>query len=272
MVLTHTLFVNTPDKTADNKLGKHKAMVRYTDKLIGQISRTLDNAKIRDNTVIIFTTDNGTSGSIKGMYKNKMIKGRKTMTTENGICEPFIISWTGEIKGNYTSNALIDFTYILPTCLDLAVGKPKSKIIFLDKSYVIDGRLFEKVLAKNNKRSDRKWILGMGGQNRAKLTENGVENKYEYRNRVLRNEKYKFFIGTNGVPEKFYDLIAHPYEEKNIIGNLNTSERKNNFKQFIEIIKSFPKKDNDPRYKNNVKQEWDVKVSAKIQEWKTSKN
>ncbi len=271
MVLTHPPFVNTPDETSDTKIGKHKAMVRYTDKIVGQLINTLEALNIREETIIIFTTDNGTSRGIKGNYKNEFINGGKTQTTENGICIPFIISWTGRIKNNLLSNALIDFTDILPTCLDIAGGNPKPKMTFLDKSYVIDGISFKDVLTKNRTSSKRSWILSMGGQNNARLTENGVENMYAFRDRVLRNERYKLYINTAGLPEKFFDLEQDPFENQNLINNLNSKERKRNFELLLKPVKTFPKKDNDPVYLNNKPQDWDVKITAKSQVWKSKK-
>ncbi|MDH3652539.1 MAG: sulfatase-like hydrolase/transferase, partial [Saprospiraceae bacterium] len=47
MVLTHTPFVNTPDKTASDDLGKHQAMVTYADKITGEIMAVLNRENIR---------------------------------------------------------------------------------------------------------------------------------------------------------------------------------------------------------------------------------
>ena len=77
MVLTHTPFVNTPIDSASTNLGKHKAMVRYTDLITGDLLRTLEEAGIRENTVIIWTTDNGTTGQITGTLNGRKVKGGK---------------------------------------------------------------------------------------------------------------------------------------------------------------------------------------------------
>jgi arylsulfatase A-like enzyme len=261
MVLTHTPLVNTPDETADSKLGKHKAMVRYTDKITGEIVKALEDANIRDNTIVIWTTDNGTARGIEGSINGQKVKGGKSLTTEAGICLPFIVSWPDKIKANQVSDALIDFTDLYPTFLDLAGG---AKIT----SQVQDGHSFKNVLLGKSQKSDRKWILGMGGQNNARLTENGVENQYVFRDRVLRNERYKLYVGTNRQAEKFYDLQADPFEKNNLIEKLTTQEQKDNFDELAEVIRTFPKKDNDPKYKPNPPQNWDVKITAESEVWK----
>ena len=165
MVLTHTPFVNTPDSKAESNLDKHKAMVEYTDKMVGEIVNLVDELEIRDNTLIILTSDNGTSRQISGMRYGKMVKGAKSQLSEAGVCIPFIASWPNELKSNTTSDALIDFSDLYPTLIDLAN-------LELDSSnQVIDGKSFKTVLTENQPHSNRTWIMSMGGGNHARLTE-----------------------------------------------------------------------------------------------------
>ncbi|NQU52257.1 MAG: sulfatase-like hydrolase/transferase [Bacteroidetes bacterium] len=266
MVLTHTPLVNTPDEIADTKIGKHKAMVRYTDKITGEIIKALDDAKIRDNTIVIWTTDNGTTQGVTGSLNGQKVKGGKSLTIEAGICLPFIVSWPDKIKPNQKSEALIDLTDLYPTFSDLA-GRSEKQIQEAS-NHIFDGHSFKDVLLGKSQHSNKKWILGMGGQNNARLTEKGVENQYVFRDRVLRNERYKLYVGTNRQSEKFYDLQTDPFEKNNLIDSLNTSEREKNFKQLADNIKSFPEKDNDPIYKPNPPQNWDVKITAESEVWK----
>ena len=261
MVLTHTPFVDTPDETADDNLGKHKAMVRYTDKITGQLMSALKKENLQDNTIVVWTTDNGTTRAISGNYRGRMVRGGKALTSENGICEPFIVSWPGHVSSNKISNALIDFTDIFPTFLDLAGVAPKKEWPVGTTKEHIDGYSFKNVLLDKAERSDREWALGMGGQNNARLTKDGVKNQHEFRDRVLRNERYKLYIGPDRKPEKFFDLEADPYEENNILDSLTTVERKNNFNKLDGVIKGFPIKDNNPKYIPNPAQPWDVEIT-----------
>ena len=261
MVLAHPPLVNTPDEEPDTPVGKHMAMVKYTDKITGEIIKALEDANIRDNTVIIWTTDNGTSKGLTGSINGNRIKGGKSETSENGICVPFIVSWPEKIKPGQTSNALIDITDFYPTFLDLA-NMTKTT------DQVQDGFSFKDVLTGVSVKSSREWILGMGGKNNARLTDKGVENQYVFRDRVLRNERYKLYVGTNKKPQKFFDLQTDPYEKNNLINKLETEEQKQNFQKLSAVIQSFPDIDNDPRYHPNLQQEWDVKVTAKSEVWK----
>jgi arylsulfatase A-like enzyme len=268
MVLTHTPLVNTPDESADDNLGKHKAMVRYTDKIVGQLVDALKQNGLLENTMIVFTTDNGTTQGITGTYKGVQVKGGKSKTLETGICEPFIVSWPGQIKADQESNALIDFTDILPTFLDIAGVNFKDKWTDLNASHIIDGKSFKNVLLQGDEASERKWILGMGGGNNARLTENGVENQFKFRDRVIRDERFKLYIDSSRKPDKFFDLMEDPFERHNLLDSLETAESKKSFNNLLEVVNSFPLEDSDPKYKDNQVQDWDVEITAESGTWK----
>jgi arylsulfatase A-like enzyme len=261
MVLTHTPFVETPDEKAKTDIDRHRAMVRYTDKIVGQIVNTLDELLLRENTLVIFTTDNGTTGKVTGSRLGVPVKGGKSRTSEAGICVPFIASWPAQVPANSISDALIDFTDIYPTLMDV-VGLNSQKR-HLD--HVIDGKSFYRVLT-GKAISVRKWILSMGGGNNARLTEQGVENEYRFRDRVIRGERYKLYIDTDREPEKFYDLINDPFETNDLLKD-NTIAREHLY-SLMSVVDSFPEYDNDPRYNPNPSQPWDVEITAKSQLWK----
>jgi arylsulfatase A-like enzyme len=268
MVLTHTPLVNTPLESAPDKLGKHKAMVRYTDLITGEIVRALKDADVLDNTVVIWTTDNGTTRGISGNRNGVLVEGGKALTTEPGICAPFIVSWPGTITANTVTEALVDFTDIFPTCLDLAGVEPVKEWPVGDRLEQLDGYSFKDVLLRNSATSNREWILSMGGGNNARLTREGVENQYIFRDRVLRNERYKLYINTRREADQFYDLRVDPQEAYNLMDSLSTPERVQGFEKLFEAVHTFPEQDNDPRYRPNPGQSWDVPVTAESQVWK----
>jgi len=267
MVLTHTPFDNTPNDSASTDLGRFKGMVKYTDMITGDLLHTLEEAGIRNNTLIIWTTDNGTSGKIAGTLNGRKVQGGKAATSEAGICLPFIVSWPSIIDPEMTSNALIDFSDIFPTCLDIAGIAVGREYKIGDQTHLIDGVSFKQVLV-NEKNSIREWIMGMGGGNNARLTEQGVENQYIFRDRVIRNERFKLYLTTKRKAIGFYDLLENPGEDINLIDSLNTKLRKENFNKLYQAVISFPEKDEDPKYESNPTQEWDVSISAKSQVWK----
>ena len=264
MALTHGPLVPTPlEPQAKSKMEKHRAMVRYTDHLVGRLVQALERHGLREKTVIVFTTDNGTGRGIVGSVAGQKVKGGKAQTTENGICVPFIASCPGLVPEGKVSNALIDMTDIAPTFCELAQGSWEKD--------TGNGKSFARVLLGQQERSDRDWIMSMGGGNFAKLTEAGVENQYWFRDRVLRDERFKFYVGTDRKLKKIVDLKNDPREETNLLG-LETKELQlARTRVFEAAMAEMPAKDNDPKYDPLPTRDWYTPVVAKSQEWKKGK-
>ena len=211
MVLTHTPFVTTPDDLeASTNLEKHKAMVRYTDKILGRFMRKLEDLGIRENTLIVWTTDNGTVETITGTQNGRQVKGQKSYPVEPGICVPFIVSAPGLVSEGVVTDALTDVTDLLPTFAELAEGE-------LQPGYEYDGVSIADFILGKSDDTPRDWIMGMGGKNEAKLTDDGVENRYVFRDRVLREKRFKLYVSTKREAVKLVDVIADPEEKKNLI-------------------------------------------------------
>ncbi|MGH0037974.1 MAG: sulfatase-like hydrolase/transferase [Myxococcota bacterium] len=88
-------------------------MVRQADRLIGNIATTLDETGHADDTLLLVIADNGTS-SIGGHY------GGKGKLDDRGVRLPNIVRWPGVIAAGRRSNALTDFSDILPTLAEAA--------------------------------------------------------------------------------------------------------------------------------------------------------
>jgi arylsulfatase A-like enzyme len=261
MVLTHVPLVTTPDETdVTTDLDKHKAMVRYTDKVLGKLVQALDDLKIRDNTIIIWTTDNGTDTSITGHQNGRTIRGAKAQTTEPGLCVPFIVNSPGMVPKGVHTDALIDVTDLLPTFADLGGGT-------LQEGYTYDGRSFADLILGKSQDSQKTWILGMGGKNEAKLTDDGVENAYAFRDRVIREKRFKLYVSHKKQAEKLVDILADPDEQTNLI-NSSDPDAQAALARMSALISTFPGRDNDPVYTPNPPQPWDVEITAKSEIWK----
>ena len=264
MCLTHTPFTSTPSESdVTDKYDCHKAMVRYMDFTVGKLIKALDDFGIRKNTIIIYTTDNGTTGQITGRINGREVQGGKTKTTENGICQPFVVNCPGVIPEGKTTSALCDLTDIFPTCADLA-GVP------LPENYVFDGVSLVDLFLGKTKDSSREWIMAMGGDGKGStgaLSENGLENEYRFRDRVIRNKGYKLFVSSDRKPEKLISVLDDPEEKSDLLSS-NDPEIKSEFERLWKAVSTFPAKDNDPIYNPLPKQPWDKKVTVKSQVWK----
>ncbi len=262
MVLTHTPFTTTPlEPNAKTKVDKHKAMVRYTDHILGRIVEALEKMGARNDTLIIFTSDNGTAGSMVGHIGERVIKGGKEKTIEPGVNIPFIANWPGIIPAGRISEELTDFTDIMPTLADLA-GQP---VPGKDK---VDGISIAPYLRGETDHIDRDWILAMGGKNNAKVSDSGVENEWYFRDRVVRDKRYKLYVGTDRQPKKLIDLQKDPDEKNDITGNENEAALKSR-ERFESLIPTWPEADADFVCKNpQPPQDWDRPVTVKSKEWK----
>jgi arylsulfatase A-like enzyme len=82
------------DKDWPEAAKKYAAMVHRLDKGVGKIIKLIDDLGIREETLIIFTSDNGGhSNTWKGFKTNGQLKGYKRDLYEGGIRVPFIASW-----------------------------------------------------------------------------------------------------------------------------------------------------------------------------------
>ena len=238
MALVHLPLTTTPlEPNVTEKYDKMKAMVRYADYLIGKMVDHLVQLGIRDKTMIVFTTDNGTAKEFQNIMNGRLITGGKSKTTENGVCEPFIVNWPGKVPAGKVSEALVDFTDILPTFADFAGVKP-------EQGFVYDGFSDKDVFLGKAEKTAHDWILAMGGHP-GLATANGVENVYRFRDRVIREGRYKLFVGTNRQPEKLVDVINDPDEKTNLMGD---SKYQAELNRLAKIINQFPEKDNNPNY------------------------
>ena len=249
MALTHTPFVTTPDdRNAKSKLGKHKAMVRYTDKLVGRIAARLDELKIRKKTILIFSTDNGTVGGITGTLNGRKVKGGKGKLNETGCWAPFIVNGPGLVPAGRVTDALTDFTDLLPTFCELGG-------VEISGDLKIDGKSLAKVILGQDDKGPRDWIMAMGG-GVAKQDKKGVRPARDYAPRVLRDRRFKIWVDGKGKAKQLFDLKADPAEKKNLI-NSAEGDAAAALKKLRAAVDRFPKTDARPKYDPTPPQKWD---------------
>lgn len=159
MALTHDPFIPTPEssdyasvapKTDDPKY--FKDMLSYMDKTVGKLLAKVDELGLREETVIMFIGDNGTSPLITSRFRGGTYQGDKGQTTEHGTHVPLIVSWKGTIKPGSVNASMVDFTDFLPTFRDIAGMKPAPK------TEIQDGLSFYPQL-KGDMSKKRDWVF-----------------------------------------------------------------------------------------------------------------
>lgn len=121
MTLVHDPFVATP-ATLDAAGDKNRwsGMITYMDGQVGQLLDRLEALGLDEDTVVIFAGDNGTSRRITSMRHDHAILGGKGRPTVNGTHVPLLVRAPGRVPGGKVTEALFDFTDVLPTLAELA--------------------------------------------------------------------------------------------------------------------------------------------------------
>ncbi len=130
LYLAHT-FPHQPLYASEQFDGKSKAgkfgdAVEEIDWSVGEILSALEKQGIEDNTLLVFTSDNGPwfEGS-PGVFR-----GRKGQSYEGGFRVPFIVKWPGQVPAGQVSESPIMNLDLFPTLLSLAgVGLPQDRVI-----------------------------------------------------------------------------------------------------------------------------------------------
>lgn len=98
----------------------YAAMVTLLDRDVGRVIQKLKDLGIADNTLVIFSSDNGANEEfIASLGSTGGLRGNKRMLYEGGIRAPFIASWPAKIKPGTTNDLLTTFVDFLPTAADL---------------------------------------------------------------------------------------------------------------------------------------------------------
>lgn len=120
----------------------YAAMVEAMDQAIGKVLAALETNGVADNTIVIFTSDNGGLSTSEGSpTANLPYRAGKGWLYEGGIREPVIVRWPGVTPKAATSSWLVTSTDFFPTILD-AAGLP------MLPSQHQDGRSFVAALKK----------------------------------------------------------------------------------------------------------------------------
>ncbi len=128
----HTPLLPVEPFVGSTKVGAYGDYMAQTDWSAGQVLGALKKYGFEDNTIVIFTSDNGAAGSMEKRYldtghnSSGPLRGKKTDTWEGGHRVPFVIRWPGVTTPGSISDALISqidlmatfaaaFDYQLPT-------------------------------------------------------------------------------------------------------------------------------------------------------------
>ena len=161
MALPHNPFVPTPksEEWADRdarfveKLHFYKDMVEYTDYLLGRMVDKLNRLGIREETIIIFYSDNGTRWNIISNVNGRPYQGGKGTPGDQGTRVPMFVSWKGKSPEGIKNDDLIDSTDFLSTMLDAA------GVNDIAEREELDGVSFLPIIRGEKEGKRRDWVF-----------------------------------------------------------------------------------------------------------------
>ncbi|OLN29996.1 Arylsulfatase [Desulfovibrio sp. DV] len=215
-------FDNYPN---DKFAGKSRARTNYSDCIVemddvfGRIMKALEASGQLENTLILFSSDNGPEGEV-APYGRSPFRGYKGTTWEGGVRVPTFAYFKGVIAPR-KSEGLFDLADILPTALSLA-GKPGAELArLLPADRYVDGIDQTSYLLADGGNSNRKSVLYWMGSNFAavRVDEFKVHRAVQITDLITKKGYNAGFSG--GIVDKtgglvMFNLYTNPQEDDSI--------------------------------------------------------
>jgi arylsulfatase A-like enzyme len=220
-------------KETDPGVKQYGACISHMDDGVGKILAALDRAGVRENTIVLFLSDNGGSSgtenndpqyagthpSFKIPALNGTLRGKKGQVYEGGIRTPALISWPGKLKPRDELSP-IHVADWFPTFAAVVGYKPKNDLKW-------DGSDRWPILTGAAKPEPR--VLYWVGPNNNSL--------------ALRKGDL-VFIRQNKKPDELYDLATDPDQKTDL-----AAKRPETVKEMTELLKKVSERDNDAKVK-----------------------
>lgn len=175
------------------------ALIEHMDDGIGKVIKSLKDNDLYDNTIIVFSSDNG--GHLPDMPNNGPTRDGKQSMYEGGLKVPTCIAWPGKIKAGTVSSQVNLTMDIFPTLLEIAQVKPSNKI---------EGRSFLTSLLDQKFREFPERELYFTRR------EGGLDYNGQC-SYAIRQGDWKLLRNKPGEPMELYNLKNDPLEKENII-------------------------------------------------------
>ncbi len=205
----------------DGRWMTYAEMVSSMDDMVGRLVAAVDAMGIRENTLILFTTDNGTAGAsyltvnaegkmvrtpVYSIRHNRIVPGGKGKLDDTGTRVPWIVNWPGTVAAGTEVEDMVDLTDLLPTMAELAG---------LDEDGVSrDGISFAPVVLGQDEGERRSWIY----------TE--LRGK-----RCVRSLEWRLY--DDG---RFFHLKKNPDEATSLDVNALSAEAKAKYAELSEVL------------------------------------
>jgi uncharacterized sulfatase len=176
-----------------HRLRVYAAMMRALDRSVGQINDTLIEEGLADNTIVVFSSDNGGAGYIGLPGVNQPFRGWKLTNFEGGLRVPMFVKWPKKVApGTRVSNPVAHID-LMPTLVAAADAK-------IPQDVELDGvDILPLATGDEGAAWDRKTLFWQSGYYR-----------------VVRHEDWKLQISDNPKKTWLFDLANDPTEQNNL--------------------------------------------------------
>jgi arylsulfatase A-like enzyme len=210
-IATHFHIQAPPEDVAEHR-GKFKekdpkdpinatyaAMVTRLDREVGKLLKTLDDLKLADNTLIVFSSDHGATfeagnkGASAYHDSNRPFRGQKRTLWEGGIRVAGVARWPGQVPAGKVSHDVMHMTDVFPTFLAATGAKP-------DPAWKVTGHNMLDVWRGQEKAPARTLFWEWRAEGYHQLA-------------AMRGDLKLVLTGTN--PPELFDVVNDPAERRN---------------------------------------------------------
>ena len=228
----HDRNTETPEVAWPDVYQRYASMVRRIDDCVGDLIRTLKELKIDENTLIVFTTDNGPSNEsyldedLRADFFNSFgpFDGIKRDVIEGGIRVGAVLRWPGGTAPIRISNLPSQFHDWMPTFAELAgVAAPA----------VADGTSLVPTITGNGQQKEPQVYIEYFQPNQKtpsypefEKQRRGQERKQVQAIRLGDHIGVRYRIKSHSDPFEIYDIVADPKQTKNLAGKMPELQKK----------------------------------------------
>jgi arylsulfatase A len=179
----------------------YAAMITALDREAGRVLKALDDHKLSDNTLVVFTSDHGATfevgnqGTSAFHDSNFPFRGQKRTLWEGGLRVPAAVRWPGKVPAGKKSDVVVHMTDVFPTFLAAAGAKPEA-------AWKVTGENLLEVWKGKAKAPERTLFWEWRAEGYHQLA-------------AMRGEHKLVITGQNNPPELF-NVVTDPAERRNI--------------------------------------------------------
>ncbi|MDR3181712.1 MAG: arylsulfatase [Planctomycetaceae bacterium] len=206
----HTPLVPTTHWQRKTEIGNYGDFCLQVDDSIGRIIDAVDQSGLKENTLIIFTADNGCATYIKpkqfeekGHFPSYIYRGYKGDIYDGGHRLPFFARWSGTIKAQSISNELIGLVDLAATCAEITGYK-------IPDNSAEDSISFLPLLLGKEPQNKRTELVHISPKNQLAIREG------KWKLIVPANTGTKKMQKQNVFQRELYDMLADSSEKNNL--------------------------------------------------------